>query len=339
MAHDHLTPHDHDHDHAQHNHLHHHHVPTSFGRAFAIGVALNLTFVGIEIVYGSLSGSLALIGDAAHNFSDVFALLLAWLASALVRRRATWQYTYGLRRASILTALINAALLLLVTGGIGWEAIRRLSDPGTVSGGTVMAVAAIGIVVNGVTAWLFVSGRKDDLNVRGAFMHMAADALVALGVVITGGAIKLTGWAWLDPVVSLVIAAFIVASTWGMLREALDMALDAVPRSVNALKVEDYLTQLIGVVSVHDLHIWPISTTETALTAHLVMASLPQDDDLLARAADDLHGTFGIEHVTLQREIGGVAYDCHGCPPILQNFSPLTQNSSGMKDKAHSHVQ
>jgi len=308
------------HEHSdQHDHTHHHHTPTHFGRAFAIGVALNLTFVGVEIVFGGLSGSLALIGDAAHNFSDVFALLLAWLASTLVRRQATWQYTYGLRRASILAALTNAVLLLVVTGGIGWEAIRRLSDPGMVGGTTVMAVAVVGILINGVTAWLFASGRKDDLNIRGAFNHMAADALVALGVVITGGAIKLTGWNWLDPVVSLGIAVFIVIGTWGMLREALDMALDAVPRSVDALKVEDYLAQLNGVVSVHDLHIWAISTTETALTAHLVMTDTPTDNGLLAKAADELHDAFGIEHITLQREVGSVAYDCHGCPPLAPN--------------------
>ncbi len=300
-----------------HSHNHNHnHTPTTYGRAFAIGTALNLSFVAIELVYGGMAHSLALIGDAAHNFSDVFALLLAWGASVLVRRNATWQYTYGLRRASILAALINAMLLVLVTGGIGWEAIRRLLDSSPVNGGTVMAVAAVGIAVNGITAALFMSGRKGDLNVRAAFQHMVADALVALGVVIAGGAIRVTGWLWLDPVVSLLIGAVILMGTWDMLREALNLALDAVPRGIDARRVQDYLLHLNDVNAVHDLHIWPMSTTETALTAHLVLGHVPTDNTMIERAAEDLHSTYGIEHVTLQREIGSRACDCHPCLPV-----------------------
>jgi cobalt-zinc-cadmium efflux system protein len=299
-----------------HPHNHHDHAPVSYGHAFAIGTALNLGFVSLELVYGSLAHSLALISDAAHNFSDVFALLLAWVASVLVRRNATWRYTYGMRRASILAALINATLLMVVTGGIGWEAVRRLATPEPVGGGTVMAVAALGILVNGITAALFMSGRKNDLNVRATFQHMAADALVALGVVVAGGAILITRWLWLDPLVSLLIGVVILASTWGLLREAINLALDAVPRDIDARQVQNYLQHLSGVSAVHDLHIWAMSTTETALTAHLVLDRPPADNAMIERAAEDLHSAFGIEHVTLQREIGNRACDCHPCVPV-----------------------
>ncbi len=302
--------HDHSHGHG------HHHQPSNFGWRYGIGIALNLGFVLIEPIFGGLAGSLALVGDAAHNFSDVFALILAWGASILVRRRATAHYTYGLRRTSILAALANAVLLLIVTGGIGWEAIRRLAAPSPVVGGTVIVIAAIGILINGATALLFMRGRASDLNVRGAFMHMAADALVAFGVVVTGVVIAVTGWIWLDPVVSLLISVFILISTWGLLRESLDMALDAVPEGIDPAGVSAYLTKLPGVVSAHDLHIWAMSTTEVALTAHLVMREAISDDAFLLDATHGLHDTFGIEHVTLQREVGSRAEPCESCDPV-----------------------
>lgn len=277
---------------------HHEHGLANYGRAFAIGVTLNFGFVLVELIYGSAAHSLALIGDAAHNFSDVFALLLAWGASLLVRRHATQHFTYGFRRTSILAALINAVILPLVTGGIILEALQRLSHPDMVSGVTVMAIAAVGIVINGATALLFMSGRKDDLNIRGAFTHMAADALVAFGVVIAGGAILLTGWMWLDPVISLVIAAVLLAGTRGLLRESVNLSLDAVPENINTAKVQKYLTHLPGVRSIHNLHIWGMSTTETALTTHLVMQDATCDDTFLEQVADQLHELFDIEHVS-----------------------------------------
>jgi cobalt-zinc-cadmium efflux system protein len=286
------------------------------GWAFGIGIALNLGFVIVELVFGGVAHSLALVGDAAHNFSDVFALILAGVASILVRRRATLHYTYGFRRTSILAALANAVLLLIVTGGIGWEAIRRLAEPNPVGGGTVVAVAIVGIFINGTTALLFMRGHQHDLNVRGAFLHMASDALVSLGVVIAGAAILVTGWTWLDPVVSLLLSTFILYSTWGLLRESLDMALDAVPGGIDPTHVTGYLMGLPGVVSAHDLHIWAMSTTEFALTAHLVMRDPISDDTFLIDAGRGLHDTFGIEHITLQREVGERMQPCESCDPV-----------------------
>jgi len=301
----------------QHDQQGHQHGAASYGRAFAIGITLNSGFVLLELFYGGLSHSLALIGDAAHNFSDVFALVLAWGASVLVRRRATPHFTYGFRRTSILAALINAVLLLLVTGGIVLEALRRFNQPEIVSGQTVMGIAAVGIVINLCTALLFMSGRKSDLNLRGAFTHMAADALVAFGVVIAGGAILITGWTWLDPVISLIIAAVLLIGTWGLLRESVNLSLDAVPEGIDTAKVNTLLLQLPGVLAVHDLHIWGMSTTQTALTSHLVMRDASCDDAFLANAAEQLHDTFGIEHVTLQREIGDQSHPCQHCEPLL----------------------
>ena len=297
-------------------HHDHNHAPANYGRAFAIGVSLNLGFVAIELIYGSLSHSLALVGDAAHNFSDVFALLLAWGASILVRRRSTLRYSYGMRRTSILAALINAVILLLVTGGIALEAVQRFAHPDAISGQIIMWVAAIGIGVNVVGALMFFSGRKSDLNLRGAFLHLASDALVSLGVVIAGGLIAVTGWWWLDPLVSLIIAVVILIGTWNLLVSSLNFALDSVPEGINPAKVQDHLLHLPGVVSLHDLHIWGISTTETALTAHLVVNEAPCDDGFLAQAVDELHDTFGIEHITLQREYGDPAYPCVHCVPV-----------------------
>lgn len=292
----------------------HDHSQTNFGRAFAIGVALNVAFVLVEAFYGYQAHSLALVADAGHNLSDVLGLLLAWGASILAQRQPTQRRTYGMRRSSILAALINAIVLLVAVGGIAWEAIRRFNDPSPVAGGTVIWVAIIGIVINTATALMFMSGRKGDLNIRGAFLHMAADAGVSLGVVLAGIAILITGWLWIDPVVSLIIVAVILVSTWGLLRDSVNLALDAVPEDVDVVKVQAYLAALPGVNDVHDLHIWGMSTTETALTAHLVMQDASGDDALLSRACRELHDQFGIEHATLQFETGDASYPCHLAP-------------------------
>jgi len=310
--------HDHDHedghDHSGHDHSHgpggHHHAPANFGRAFAIGIALNLAYVLGEAFYGVVAHSLALLADAGHNLGDVLGLAGAWLASVLGKRRPSGRFTYGLRRSSILAALGNAVVLLVVTGGIAWEGVRRLMNPEPSGGTVIMAVAAVGIVINGVTAFLFMSGRKDDLNIKGAFMHMASDALVALGVVVAGGIILWTGWLWLDPAISLVISAVIVAGTWSLLRDSVNLALDAVPPGIDQKKVETFLRGLPGVAEVHDLHIWGMSTTETALTAHLVRPGAPIDGDLLRHAAEELREHFGISHATFQVEDGQGAHPC-----------------------------
>ncbi|MEO8084413.1 MAG: cation diffusion facilitator family transporter [Ardenticatenales bacterium] len=303
------------HPHPPHAHGHNHsHAPADFGRAFAVGVALNVGFVAVEAFFGLSSRSLALLADAGHNLGDVVGLLLAWGASVLAGGLPTERRTYGLRRTSIMAALLNAVVLLVAVGGIAWEALLRLRQPEPVAGGTVMAVAAVGIVVNGVTAWLFMAGRKHDMNIRGAFLHMAADAAVSLGVVAAALAMRLTGWLWLDPVVSLVIAVAITASTWGLLRESLDLALDAVPRGIHPAEVAAYLADLPGVEAVHDLHIWGMSTTEAALTVHLVKPDARIDDALLARICRDLHDRFGIEHATVQFELGDEAHPCGQAP-------------------------
>lgn len=294
--------------HSHHHHGHSHHEP-NHGRAFAIGVALNLGFVGVEFVYGKLAGSLSLVADAGHNLSDVLGLLLAWVAMYLSRRRPTPGRTYGMRRSSILAALINASVLLVALGAITWEAIRRFSDPTPVASQTVMAVAGAGIVVNAITAWLFSAGH-DDLNIRGAFLHMAADALVSLGVVIGAVGILYTGWEWLDPAISLVVVGVVLVGTWGLLRDSINLALDAVPESVDMDGIRSYLCNLPDVVDMHDLHVWGMSTTETALTAHLVVASPICDNDLVTRVERELHNRFGIEHATLQVEMQQALADC-----------------------------
>lgn len=292
-------PHDHDHPHQ--------HAPADFGRAFAVGIALNLGFVAVEAGFGVWSHSVALLADAGHNLSDVLGLVVAWAAAELSKRAPSRRFTYGLRGSSILAALFNAVFLLLAAGAIAWEAVHRLLDPAPVASGTVMAVAAAGIVVNGVTAWLFASGRKGDLNIRGAFLHMVADAAVSAGVVAAGALIWLTGWAWLDPAMSLVIVVVITLGTWGLLREGVALSLGAVPAGVDAGAVEGFLRAQPGVAGLHDLHIWPLGTKEVALTAHLVMpAGHPGDAALLGMAAA-LEHRFGISHVTLQVETGAVA--------------------------------
>ncbi len=305
------------HDHEQAGHEHHHrgagghvHAPADFGRAFTIGITLNVAYVVAEAFYGVASHSLALLADAGHNLGDVLGLAAAWGASVLSKQRPSGKYTYGLRRSSILAALGNAIVLLVVTGGIAWEGIRRLLEPEPAAGVTIMVVAAVGILVNGITAWLFMSGRKGDMNVRGAFLHMASDALVALGVVVAGGLILWTDWHWLDPAISLVISVVIVWGTWSLLRGSLDLSLDAVPEGIHKDKVESALRGLPGIVEVHDLHIWGLSTTETALTAHLVRENTSDDACLLAHACEEMHEHFGIAHATFQFETPAMAASC-----------------------------
>lgn len=284
--------------------LGHLHAPAKFGKAFAVGMALNAGFVVLEVVFGIASNSVALLADAGHNLSDALGLGVAWTAVILAKRRPTARFTYGLGGSSILAALFNAVFLLVVVGGLSWEAVQRFWQPEPVVGQTVMIVAACGIGLNSFCAWLFAAGGKDDLNVRGAFMHMAADAMVSLGVVVAGGIILLTGWHWIDPVMSLVINAVIVWGTWSLLTGSIAMSLNAVPQGIDTDTVETYLKGLPGVSDVHDLHIWSMSTTEAALTAHLVRP-LGLDDDLLMNAAHELEHRFKIQHATIQMETGG----------------------------------
>jgi len=289
----------------------HHHTPADYNRAFAVGVALNAVFVVIEAVFGVLSGSLALLTDAGHNLSDVLGLLLAWGAAALARKRPSPRRTYGYSRATIIASLFSGLLLMGAVGAIGWEAVGRLMEPPQPAGKTIMIVAAIGVVINTVTALFFVSGKDHDLNIRGAFLHMAADAAVSLGVVASGALILFYGMNWVDPVISLVIAAVIFLSTWGLLRDSLNLAVDAVPRNVDPDAVREYLNNLPGVTAMHDLHIWPMSTTDTALTAHLVMGALPENDEFLVDVAQQLADRFTINHVTIQLERHESGVICH----------------------------
>ena len=295
--------------HSPHHHLHdthheHAHAPADFGRAFFLGTVLNLGFVVIEAVYGLAANSMALLADAGHNLSDVLGLLIAWGAASLSKRAPTTFYSYGFRRTSILAALFNALFLLVAIGAIALEAVQRLSNPQPVEGGTVMAVAAIGILVNGLTAWLFASGRKGDINVRGAFLHMAADAAVSAGVMVSGYLVLRTGLSWLDPITSLVIVAVIFLGTWSLLRQSVAMSLDRVPEGIAPAEVEALLTGLPGVAAVHDLHIWPISTTEVALTCHLLMPEGCPSDAFLDDAVHRLRDQFKINHATIQVERG-----------------------------------
>ena len=284
----------------------HDHSPIDYNRAFALGVGLNTAFVVAESGFGVATGSLALLADAGHNLSDVLGLLLAWGANWLARQSPTRRRTYGWRRSSILAALLNAMLLLVAVGGISWEAVRRLLAPEPAPGPAVIWVAAVGIAVNTLTALLFLRGSQRDINIRGAFLHMAADAAVSLGVVIAGILMLRTGWAWLDPATSLVIAVVILLGTWGLFRESLDLALDAVPPGIDPQAVHEYLSGLPGVTAVHDLHIWALGTTETAFTAHLVVPDGADHDALLATLSRELHDRFGIEHATVQIERGTI---------------------------------
>jgi cobalt-zinc-cadmium efflux system protein len=296
--------HTHDHSHAhKHGALGHVHAPANFGKAFAVGVALNGAFVILEVVYGLASNSVSLLADAGHNLSDALGLGVAWAAVILAKRKPTKRFTFGLGGTSILAALFNAVFLLLVVGGLTWEAVQRFWEPEVVAGKTVMIIAACGIVLNGFCAWLFASGRKGDLNVRGAFMHMAADALVSLGVVIGGLIILFTGWAWVDPVMSLVINLVIVGGTWSLLTGSLTMTLNAVPAHVDMDKVSELLLDVPGVTDIHDLHVWSLSTRDTALTCHLVTPGGHPGDDVLGHAEEELRAHFGISDVTLQVEL------------------------------------
>jgi len=292
-----MSNHEHDHSHAGH-----HHAPADFGRAFLVGIALNSGFIVLEVVAGLMAGSLSLLADAGHNVADVMGLILAWVANSLARKAATDRRTYGWKRATVLAALFNALLLLVGVGGILWEAIQRFRAPAEVAGGTMAWVAALGILINGVTALMFMSGRKGDLNVRGAFLHMAADAAVSAGVMISGLVILATGWHLLDPIVSIVVGVLILLSTWELLRDSLDLSLDAVPESIDPVAVRTYLESLPGISGVHHIHIWPLSTTETALTAHLVKTNPSLDDNLLHQIHEDLEHKFGIAHPTIQFE-------------------------------------
>jgi len=308
--------HHHGHDHGGHDHGHSHghghghsHAPASFDRAFAIGIALNIAYVLAESGAGLWTGSVALLADAGHNLSDVLGLAVAWGGAALARRGPSKRFTYGLKGSTILAALANAVFLLVAIGAIVLEAVQRFDDPPVVAGLTVSVIAGIGIAINAFTAWLFARGRKGDINIRGAYLHMLSDAIVSAGVVLAGIAIWATGIGWIDPVVSLVIAGLIFWQTWGLLRETIEMSLAAVPRAIDYDAVTVALQGLPGVAKVHDLHIWPMSTTEPVLTAHLVIPDGHPGDGFLAAARGMLHDRFGIGHATLQVETGRDACD------------------------------
>jgi cobalt-zinc-cadmium efflux system protein len=301
------------HDHSAHAHGHgghHHAAPTDHGNAFKIAIALNTGFIVVEFFYGYIANSTALMADAGHNLSDVLGLLLAWGAAVLAKRAPNARYTYGLRSTSILAALGNAMLLLLACGAIAWEAILRLSQPPAVAGMTVTLVALAGIAVNGLSAWLFVKGSKGDLNIRGAYLHMMADAVVSMGVVVAGIAMLLTGWYWLDSAVSIVIVAVIVAGTWGLLRESTQLALNAVPANIESDAIAECLLRRPGVSDIHDLHIWGMSTTESALTVHLVMPGGYPGDTFMDELMHELKSRFSIHHSTLQIEQGTTSHAC-----------------------------
>ncbi len=305
----------HDHGHAHHHgHGHDHGGSAKRSRAFAIGVALNLGFVIVEVVFGVLSHSMSLVADAGHNLGDVLGLALAWGAASLAQRTPSIRLTYGFRRTTILASLANSVLLVLVTGGIAWESIQRLFHPTEMNGKTVIIVALVGVVVNGTSALLFMKDRQNDLNVRSAFLHLAADAVLALGVALAGGLFLFTGWQWLDPVVSIALSIAILVGTWNLLRSSANLLLDAVPDAIDPEKVRRLLTSLPDVVEVHDLHIWAMSTTETALTAHLLTPSGTFEPRFIGNVCKRLHDEFGIEHATLQVEASDAAQGCRQGP-------------------------
>jgi len=309
----------------------HSHAPANFNAAFGIGIGLNIAFVAIEAFYGWKVDSLALLADAGHNLSDVIGLVLAWGGALAGRLRPDARHTYGWKRASILAAFINALLLLVAMGSLAWEAVLRLQSPAPIEGVTIMAVAGIGIVVNTVTALLFMRGGETDLNIRGAFLHMAGDALVSAGVVVAGGLALAFGWNWLDPVVSLVIAAVIVVGTWSLFRQSVHLLFDGVPEGVDLHAVQALLEGLPGVARVSDLHVWAMGTSETALTAHLVMPEGGGDDAFLAHATDELHEHFEIRHVTLQVTRAPLG---NGCTPL-----PAGDGHDDEPHDGHTHPQ
>ncbi len=292
------------------SHHHHQHAAPDYSRAFAVGVALNVIFVVIEVAYGVMANSLALITDAGHNLSDVLGLLLAWGATYLAGKKPSRRRTYGYSRATILASMFSGLLLLAAVAVISWEAINRFLTPSEPVGQTIMIVAGIGVLINSITAWFFVSGKDHDLNIRGAYLHMAADALVSLGVVVSGFVIWKFGLKWFDPLSSLLIAAVIFWSTWGLLRDSLNLAIDAVPRDIDPEAIRKWLSDQPGVEGLHDLHIWPISTTQTALTAHLLMPEPPADDEFLHDLAMQLQEKFKISHATFQIERGDGDHSC-----------------------------
>jgi cobalt-zinc-cadmium efflux system protein len=290
---------------------HRHGSPPDNERIFAVAVVLNITFVVVEFSYGFAANSTALMADAGHNLSDVLGLVLAWGAAVLSRKAASERYTYGLRSTSILAALANATLLLVACGAIGWEAIHRFSQPPVISGLTLTLVATAGVIINGLSAWLFLKGSKDDLNIRGAYLHMAADAAVSAGVVVSGMAIMLTGWFWLDPAISLIIITLVIYSTWGLLRDSVQLILSAVPAHIDITAIDAYLRCQPGVTDIHDLHVWGLSTTESALTVHLVIPQGYPGDTFMDEIRNTLESRYGIHHCTLQMEEGTTSHACH----------------------------
>jgi cobalt-zinc-cadmium efflux system protein len=295
---------------SHHSHSHSNPSGQSFNRAFIFGIILNVIYIVVEVVYGLLINSMALIADAGHNFSDVLGLLLAWGAAYLAKTAPTEKRTYGLRKSTILAAFFNAILLMIAVGAITIEAVRKLILPSPVEGTTMMIVAGIGFFINAITALLFMKGREKDLNIKGAFLHMAADAGVSLGVVIAGFVIVSTGWLWVDPAISLVIVLVITIGTWGLLRDSFHLSMDAVPKGIDLKEVGNYLKGINGVTEVHDLHIWAMSTTEIALTAHLVIPAETKDDYFLKKICGELHSKFGIEHSTIQIEKSAQSANC-----------------------------
>jgi cobalt-zinc-cadmium efflux system protein len=315
MAHHHKHQDSPSHDHAGHSHAHggghhSHGNPNNHGRAFVIAIVLNAFFVVVEFAYGFIANSTALMADAGHNLSDVLGLLLAGGAAILARKAPSERFTYGLRNTSILAALANAMFLLVVCGAIAWEAIHRFQQPPAVAGLTVTLVAAVGIVINGLSAWLFMKGSKGDLNIRGAYLHMAADAVVSLGVAVAGVTMMFTGWYWLDPMISLVVVVVVVICTWDLLRESVQLALIAVPANIEVPAIDAYLRQCQGVTDIHDLHIWGMSTTESALTVHLVIPEGYPGDAFMDEVMQTLQTRFLIHHSTLQIEQGTTNHVC-----------------------------
>lgn len=291
----------------QHNHSH---QTGNYNKAFGFGIALNIIYIVVEVVYGLLINSMALLADAGHNFSDVLGLILAWGGAYLAKTAVTKSRTYGLRKSTILAALFNAIILLIAVGAITIEAIRKIAEPEPIGGTTMMIVAGVGVVINTLTALLFLKGREKDLNIKGAFLHMAADAGVSLGVVAAGFLINLTGFYLLDPIISLVIVVVITIGTWGLLRDSFHLSMDAVPRDIDFEKVQNYLSSIDGVKEIHDLHIWAMSTTETALTVHLVIPEEIKNDKFLSKVCGQLHHKFGIEHSTIQIEKNAQSASC-----------------------------
>ncbi|MEP6780580.1 MAG: cation diffusion facilitator family transporter [Gemmatimonadaceae bacterium] len=302
--------HSHSHSHAGHSHAGHSHAPANFDRAFAIGISLNAIFVVVEAIYGYRAHSLSLLADAGHNLGDVLGLVLAWAGSVLVRRRATERRTYGMRRFSILAALGNACVLLISVGGLAVESIQRFSAPTEIATTTVIIVATIGILINGATALAFARGRAGDINIRGAYLHMLGDAATSAGVVVAAFVISYTAWYWIDPLSSLIIAALILWSAWGLALDSFNLAVDAVPSHIDPVAVRKHLLTLDGVIDVHHLHIWGLSTTEVALTAHIVRPCEGGEDKVLSRANADLKSKFAIAHATLQMEKGEQGLPC-----------------------------